>query len=216
MRDFYWTKKRLQRYEKLKKDGDLEGLRRMQFGSYIARMRSLISADFSQKKAAKEAQITRIQWNRIENGHVLPRPTNIPDIAYTVNAEPVDLFKMAGYTIPLKHSVYDRKGAHKKMDYALNSSKSLLEFLRYMAYVWREYEFEQLRVPLEVSFSCPEPKSAKADILARILSDLAPRDILKLARELVQICPRGTPGLGDLDIMRFYDEIDTRLSELKY
>lgn len=216
MRNSYWREERLRRYEKMKEANDRDGLRRLRFGSYICFRRSTASTNLSQALAAEQAQITRIQWNRIENGRVLPRPGNIPNIAYTVGADPVYLFNLAGYSVPEEYSVYNRKSIHKRLDFALSSSKCLSEFLRYMTFAWREYEYEQAMVPLDVTFSYPESPTAYQEILTQIMGRLSPQDILKLVRELVRIVPRGTRGSGELNNMRFLDEIDKRLADLTY
>jgi len=66
-----WTKYFCRLEEKLKKKGDLEGLRNLKLGRFICLLR--VNAGMSQERAAEAAEITRVAWIRIERGRCRPR-----------------------------------------------------------------------------------------------------------------------------------------------
>ena len=78
------TEEDVRKRSQLEKEGNNEGLTR------------------HKQQAADLANITRQEWNRIEKGHHLPRPSNIPPIADALDINPAALFEKA---IPCQKSL---------------------------------------------------------------------------------------------------------------
>src|SRR5215216_4518402 len=146
MADSYFTAARTEKYRKLLRDGDLAGLRRMKFGRTLYHMRRFRSRELSQKQAAKFCELTRVQWNRIENGEALPRRSSITRIAKFLKVPPAILFRAAGYEVPEEHYSYEREHAHGRLETAFDESSDKAEFLIHMEAAWEEYQLHTLSV----------------------------------------------------------------------
>jgi transcriptional regulator with XRE-family HTH domain len=211
MVDSYFTAARVEKYRKMLMVGNLEGIRRMEFGRVIYQIRRSRSRCLSQRRAAELAELTRVQWNRIENGKALPRPSTIPRLADALKIPPSILFRVAGYDVPKEYFLYDRKRAHERLDAAMEESKNKAEFLLHMEAAWEEWSLDTVCV--EVGLPDQIRAHVTAGLVAYINEHLSKHERVQLAEELVQSSPdlvvdRVAGGLGD-----FYAQISARLRE---
>lgn len=170
MKDSYFSSEtRARRYEEMKRTGDLAGLRRLEFGRTLYNLRQMISADFSQGRAAERAGMTRPQWNRIENGKVRPLPSTIPRMAEALDINPDLLFKIAGYEVPEEFALHDKKYGHQRLDDALKECISKARFFLYLEVLWEEYQAQQMETLPEKIAATP----AYAELLAKLLEHLS-------------------------------------------
>jgi transcriptional regulator with XRE-family HTH domain len=208
----YFQGARAERYKELVKREDVDGIRQMKFGEILYNARRLRSPSFSQGRAAECAGLTRIQWNRIENGHVRPLPSSIPGIADALAIPPAILFRLAGHEVPQEFVFRDRKYAHKRLDDALDDSSNEEEFLLYMMLVWEEEQLHLMattsQLPEKISFT-----AAKAELLDKLLKYLPIPERVLLAVELVESSERHTVEEKAGDLARFYEEIGAKLRE---
>src|SRR5436190_429056 len=121
------TQKRRAELQRMKKAGDIQGERRWRFGVYVAYMRDV--AGLTQVEAARRAGLTRVQWNRIENGHDLPKKENLGAIADAIHVDVGSLYRRANYALPDDLRIYDMKRANRDVEVALLESTSMAEFL---------------------------------------------------------------------------------------
>lgn len=119
-----------------------EGLKGV-FARYVKMMREM--KGLSQETAAKEAGMSRVQWNRIENAHDLPQARSIPGIADALDIYAEGLYKRAGYPIPKYEQFYDMGKAKREFVSALMSCKSLGEFVLRIGSIWQEYQMDSLK-----------------------------------------------------------------------
>lgn len=217
MADSYFdSEERFKRYQEMRRTGDYAGLRRMKFGEALFNLRRLTSPEISQTQAAKRAEITRIQWNRIENGHVRPLPATIASIAKGLEIAPAILLVLAGYEVPDEHARYDKKYAHQRMDAALEEGFDKTEFLLKMEVVWQEYQAHQMAsqlngLPEKIMISLGFP-----EVVGRVVDHLSVRERLRLAEELVECSPRREVRAMGLDYAGFYEKIRTQIEANRY
>jgi transcriptional regulator with XRE-family HTH domain len=215
MADRYFTGARAERYQEMIRKGDMAGIKRMEFGEIIYNARCLISPQFSQGRAAECAGMTRVQWNRIENGKVRPLPSTIPKLADALGIPPAILFCAGGYGVPREYVVYDRKKAHQRLDIALAESTNLAQFLLYMRVVWEEEQLDMMAT-LGATGGLPEKINfapAYAELLAKIIEQLSLSERVSLAEELVQSSSHELVGRVAGDLARFYEESRSRMRE---
>lgn len=216
MADSYFTTARTEKYWKLLRAGDLAGLRRMKFGRILYNLRHFRSSELSQKQAAEFTELTRVQWNRIENGEALPRRSSITRIAKFFDVPAAILFRAAGYEVPEEHFSYEREHAHGRLDTALDESSNKAEFLIYMEVAWEEYQLHTLSVEVGL----PERfriQTAFPGLLAYIYDHLSIYERVQLAIALVQHAPHRALKRVVGDLEAFYEsfniEIEARMSE---
>lgn len=177
-------------------------------GAYLRFIRKL--GNHTQTDAAKRAGITRQQWNRIENGHDLPRASSIPVLADALDLAPSALYKRAGYPIPKYELIYNEKNAIKDLKYALKRSESLAGFLLRMESVWQEYQKQQLelkqRTYLDVNY---------ANVLSSVLTCLNPLQQLRLAKALTDRILEANSVEFKPQAQELYDAIDIALEKLR-
>lgn len=149
------------------------------FGAYIKFMRGLVK--FSQTAAADRAGLSRVQWNRIENGHDLPKFSNIPAIADALYLRPTALYKLAGYPIPEWEQSYNKREVTRDVQFALEKSNTLAEFIFKMDMVWQEYQKECLRksrwLKIDLTY---------AEVFASVIAYLSREKQLELARAILK------------------------------
>jgi transcriptional regulator with XRE-family HTH domain len=218
MSNSYFTETRAERYRQMVEAGDKAGVRRMKFGETIYNARRLKNPDFSQGKAANIAGLTRVQWNRIENGVDRPRPSSIPGIAEALAIPPSILFLAAGYRVPKEYVLNDRTEAHKWLEDALDESVIEEEFLLYMWLVWVQEQShlmgtltEMSRLPEKITFT-----PARVKLLASMLKHLSMIERVQLAMELVESSEHHAVEQVAGDLTRFYGFVADRLEELRY
>lgn len=201
------TEEDVRKRSQLEKEGNNEGLKRHIFGAYICQMRDI--AKLSQQQAADLANITRQEWNRIEKGHHLPRPSNIQPIADALDINPAALFEKAGYPVPKEFEHYDMRQAQRDLEVALKNNTTLVGFLTEMQLVWQEFQQVQTgrsqRLVMNVTYS---------KVLDTVLEGFSVPQQLRLAREIVErVSPRISASYG-IDNQRFFDYIDKALADL--
>ena len=211
MADSYFTAARVEKYREMLIAGNLEGIRRMEFGRVIYHIRRSRSRSLSQRQAAELAELTRIQWNRIENGEALPRPSTIPRLADALKIPPSILFRAAGYDVPKKYFLYDRKRAHERLDAAMEESKNKAEFLLHMEAAWEEWSLDMVCV--EVGLPDQIRVQVTAGLVAYINEHLTKYERVQLAVELVQSSPDLVIDKVAGDLGDFYAQIRERLRE---
>jgi len=210
----YYTEERTKRYQEMLANYDLDGIRQLKFGKVIFDLRQLrktYSSEFSQGDAAKIAKITRPQWNRIENGLVLPRPSTIPKIANALHIAPIILFKLAGYVVPDEYMLYDTKSAHERLDDALKECNTLTEFFLYMEIVWQECRAQEME---PIKFKLPDRISVRpvyAELVAAFLEYSTHQERMMLAKELVESAPHHVAESLIVDMRGFYDMVGFQL-----
>jgi transcriptional regulator with XRE-family HTH domain len=163
----------------------------------------------TQQQAADLVEITRQEWNRIEKGHHLPRPSNIPAIADLLGIAPAALFKKAGYAVPKEFEHYDMRQAQRDLEVALRNSATLVAFLVEMQLIWQEFQQahtgKKQRLVMDIAY---------AEILANVLERFSVAQQLQLARDIVErVSPRIASASG-INNQRFFDYIDKALAEL--
>lgn len=201
-----WKEKRLQ----LEKNRDWEGLRRLIFGRYVCEARGRKT----QGEVARLAKVGRAEWNRIENGHILPTPNRIPDIAYALGIEnPATLFRKAGYTVPKEFATYDRKAARQKFRKALKESSTFVQFLISMYDVWQGYLLE-LRDNDPQGVRVKRTELDYDEILSRVKKHLTVEQRLQLARELIRLSVDNIKARR-MNLQEIYDDIDQALANLE-
>jgi transcriptional regulator with XRE-family HTH domain len=218
MADSYFDGPRGERYQEMVRLGDLAGMRRMKFGEILYNARRLKIPDLSQDQAADIAEITRVQWNRIENGVVRPRPSTISGIAKALDITPAVLFLAAGYRVPKEHVHNDRAKAHKWLDDALDESVSEEEFLLYMLLVWVQEQSHMMGTLTKTS-CLPEKINftpGRVKLLASMLKQLSMIERVQLAMELVESSEHHAVEQVAGDLGRFYEFVADRLEELRY
>lgn len=213
MADSYFTIEREEKYLKMLEAGDREGLRRVEFGRVIYHRRSNF-LNLTRSKAAKLAGITRTQWNRYENGEVLPRPSNIPRVADALKLSASILYRAAGYEVPKEYCTFDRKRAHERLDAVMGVSSNKAEFLTHMEAAWMDEWLHEACVWVGL----PDQIRLRlmAGLVAYINERLSIHDRLHLAVELVQSAPSFEVGKVMGDLGDFYAEIRARLEECRY
>lgn len=194
--------------KKFEWDADNRTKVKYSLGSYIKLMRTLTK--FSQAAAAKRAGISRAQWNRIENGHDLPRYSTIPAIADAIHIHPAALYTRAGYPLPEWEVDYDLKTAARDLLYALEKSTSLAGFLMNMQLVWQNYQSQDLKKNQRI-----HADHNYAEVFASVIECLNSPQQLKLARSLVELLANGKGrGFGP-EAHALYDEIDASLEKMR-
>jgi transcriptional regulator with XRE-family HTH domain len=218
MADSYFTGARAERYQEMVREGDWAGVRRMKFGEILYNARRLKSPEFSQGLAAEIAGLTRVQWNRIENGVDRPRPSSILGIAKALDISTAILLRAAGYRVPDEHVHNDRTKAHKWLDDALDESVSEEEFLLYMLLVWVQEQLHMMgtltetsRLPEKITFT-----PGRVKLLASMLKHLSMIERVQLAMELVESSEHHAVEQVAGDLGRFYEFVANRLEELRY
>jgi transcriptional regulator with XRE-family HTH domain len=196
----FWRRKQLE------ESGDHEAVKRLDLGAYICDRR--VGRRLSQGQAAELANITRQEWNRIEKGHHLPRPSNIVPIADAIDVRPAALFERAGYPVPEEFEHYDMSQAQRDLVIALRNSPSLVAFFVEMQLVWQEYQAVQTgshqRLIMDVTY---------AKVLDVVLEGFSVPQQLKLARDIVErVSPRVAADHG-INNQRFFDLIEKALAE---
>jgi transcriptional regulator with XRE-family HTH domain len=204
------TRKMMEKRKQLEEAGDHQGVKRLEFGRFICTLRLLVSDKYSQTQAAKIAGITRTEWNRIENGHVMPHATNIPGIADALKIDEVELFKRAGLAVPAASSIYDKRKAYRDLKIALDESRSLTDFLIDMQGVWQLYQFAQTGLQQRIIF---EPNFATA--IAFVTAHLTKAQRLQLAFSIVREAGWQDVESAGIENQQFFDEIDTLLDKLR-
>jgi transcriptional regulator with XRE-family HTH domain len=194
----------------MEQEGDHEGLRRYTFGAYIRYLRNAPPDPLTQQQTAALAGITRQEWNRIENGRHLPRPSNIPAIADVFGLDPAILFRKAGYAVPKEFEHYDMRQAQRDLDVALRNSETLVAFLVEMQLIWQEFQQshtgKKQRLVLDIAY---------AEVLATVLDRFSVAQQLRLACELLEgVSPRAAARYG-INNQRFFDYLDKATTELR-
>lgn len=211
MADSYFTPERVEKYRELLQARDMEGLRRMKFGHLIYHMRRSRSRKLSQTGAAELATVTRPQWNRYENGEVLPRPATILRIADAFGLQPSILFRAGGHDVPQKYFQYDSKRAHERLDEALADSKDKAEFLIHMEVAWEERELHTACVEVGL------PKQIRVQFIAGLVAYIKQRltkyERVQLAVELVESSDRHVVDKAAGDLGDFYAQVGERIRE---
>lgn len=207
MRSKWPSEEGLKRRRQLQEEGDYEAVKRHFFGAYVCEGR--VARGLSQGQAAELANITRQEWNRIEKGHHLPRPSNIVPIADAIDVRPSSLFERAGYPVPIEFEQYDMRQAQRDLAIALKNSQTLVSFLVEMQLVWQEFQAVQTgnhqRLVMDLAY---------AQVLGVVLERFSVPQQLKLAREIVErVTPRVAAGHG-INNQRFFDLIEKALAEL--
>jgi transcriptional regulator with XRE-family HTH domain len=211
MTDSYFTAARVEKYRGMLRSGNQEGIRRMEFGRVIYHIRRSRSRGLTQLRAAKLAKLTRVQWNRIENGKTLPRRSTILRLARALNTPSSILFRAAGYDVPKKDFLYDRKRAHERLDAAMDDSKNKAEFLLHMEAAWEEWSLDTVCV--EVGLPDQIRVRVTAGLVAYINEHLTKLERVQLAEELVQSSPDLVVDKVVGDLGDFYARIGERLRE---
>jgi transcriptional regulator with XRE-family HTH domain len=210
-KDSCWTEKWTARGRQLRKAGDREGLRRLRFGRYLCEMRG----DKTQGETAARAKMERVEWNRIENGHVLPPPAKLPDIADALGiGNPAVLFKQAGYAVPKEFVTYDKENARRRFRKALKESVTLAQFLFDMYDVWQDFLLEMQYGETNGR----QPRAARlgrGDIFLLAKRHLTTAQRLQLARELVKLASRSGAVAAGTNLQEFYNGIDDVLVKLR-
>jgi transcriptional regulator with XRE-family HTH domain len=205
-----WSREMVERRKRLEEAGDHEAVRCLDFGRFLCGLRLITDEKYSQGKAAERAGISRVTWNRIENGHQMPLASEIPEIADALEVNPSVLFKRAGLPVPPEYNVYDKKRAFRDLEGALDESESLAEFFIYMEDIWQCYQFEQTgkkqRFVIEPNF---------ANALAYVLERLSKVQRLRLAQALVKTPNRHEVKAQGIEYQRFYDSIETLRKEIQ-
>lgn len=206
MRSKRLSEEDVRRRRQLKEAGDHEAMKRYILGAYICDRR--VARGLSQGQAADRANITRQEWNRIERGHHLPRPSNIVPIADAIDVRPAALFERAGYPVPEEFEHYDMSRAQRDLAFALRNSQTLVGFLVEMQLVWQEFQAVQTgnhqRLVMDLAY---------AQVLGVVLERFSAPQQLKLAREIVErVTPRDAARQG-INNQRFFDLIEKALAE---
>ncbi len=198
------VKKETERRIELEEVGDGIKLLSLDFGIWLRLMRqSEGSGGITQKEAARRAGMSRVQWNRLENGHDHPRESSIEKIALAVGSSVAGAFKRASYPIPPEFAVYSMKQALQHVEHALVTSQSMAEFINELQTVWQEFQQLQLgfkqRVYVDPGYS---------QILAAIQSRFTVSQRLQLAMEIVEPMKPGDAAREGINPQRFIDTID--------
>jgi transcriptional regulator with XRE-family HTH domain len=208
--DLCWTEKWKEKYRRLRANGDSDGLRRLVFGRYVCEARG----EKTQGEMAKLAKMERADWNRIENGHVLPPPARIPDIAIALGIEnPATLFRKAGYAVPKKFATYDREEARRKFRKAIRESSTLAQFLIRMREVWQVYLLE-LRDNDAARARGKRLKLSSNEILSLVEKHLTVAQRLHLTRELINLSVDEVKAKR-MNLRELYDDIGNALAKLE-
>lgn len=211
MADSYFTAARVEKYREMRRVCDVEGIRRMKFGRVIYHIRRSRSRSLSQERAAELAKVTRPQWNRYENGEVLPRPATVLRIADNFEIQSSILLRAAGHDVPKEYFQYDSKLAHELLDEALECSKDKAEFLIHMEAAWEERELHTACV--EVGLPDQIRVQFIAGLVAYINQRLTKYERVQLAVELVQSSDRPVVDKAAGDLGDFYAQVGERIRE---
>lgn len=194
------------RRKQLAEAGDYEALKRLDLGDYICDRR--VGRNLSQGQAADRANITRQEWNRIEKGRHLPRPSNIVAIADAIDVPPAALFERAGYPVPEEFEHYDTRQAQRDLVVALRNSQTLVDFFIEMQLVWQEFQAVKTgrhqRLVMDLAY---------AQVLGAVLERFSVPQQLKLAREIVERVTSREAARQGINNQRFFDLIEKALAE---
>lgn len=202
MDDKAWDRRYSEKLNKLRDAGDTEGERKLEFGSYVRDMRRHVKG-LSQKKAAKQARMSRSQWTRIEAGKHVPRQDKIAEMADAIRVQVSALYRKAGYEIPDKYAVYDLKDASKAFAVAIREASDFQEFIARMQEVWQLFQQDDKskRKTLTVD-------RKQAGLLADIFTHMNAPQRIRLARALTRSVTKETLRATLRDAYTFEQDLE--------
>lgn len=201
------TRERYEERIRMQQAGDTEGVRRWYFGVYVNYMREV--AGLTQEEAATRAGLTRVQWSRIENGHDLPKKTNISAIADAIHVDVAGLYRRAGYAVPDGLGLFDMRRAKRDLAVSLMESVSMAEFLIDMQLVWQEFQLQRTGHK-QRRYNDP----AYAQVIEHLYERFSLKQRVALAQAIIQRSPEGTVPNDVIGPHRFFDQLDSWVEEV--
>ncbi len=199
-----WTKRSVRLKKKLKKEGDHEGLRKLNLGKLIYSMRK--NAGLSQQQAATMAGITRVAWIRIEKGRCRPRQFTLQGIAEAIRTDYARLAERAGY--PIASVPPDVGTAFRQFRSSLQHSFSTVQFLMDMCLLWQEYKADELGIRKRFEF---DPRIPEA--IAYVKTRLSFSQQLQLAIGIVRSTSPQEWQLEQFNPSGFIKLVDYKLAQ---
>lgn len=200
------TKERYEALHRMQQAGDTEGVRRWYFGVFINTMRQM--AGLTQEGAAARAGLTRVQWSRIENGHDLPKKSNLSAIADAINVDIAGLYRRAGYALPDDLKLYDVKRAKRDLEVSLLESTSLAEFLIDMQIVWQQFQLQRLGKNFRFYID-----PGYAQVLEVLYEKFSLKQRISLAQAILQSSPEGELPRDNIGPHWVLDRLDMWVEE---